>query len=206
MCKMFGSFCFLKIRIGGDKLTEIILYCQTVFLMKIWNREILQYTVFLSAEKIVLMSVGIRLNTLQNTAISVSTLPAELCTGLKKTVTLKSKNLFLAEYNKRTYIGFTKLLPNINFGRQTIQNPLQGKRKALSQNCQQNLQSSKTNRITNRAESKTQIQAVCENKINQSGSPKSVSFLGRGGTVEWVIFRAFARKWAIWNLWRRKAG
>lgn len=73
------------------------------------------------------MSVGIRLNTLQNTAISASTLLAEHYTDLKKMVTLKLENLFSAEYSKRTCIGFTESLPDINFGRQTIQKPVKAK-------------------------------------------------------------------------------
>lgn len=93
---------------GPIVLTEIIFCYQTISSTRIWNQEILQFTVFLSAEKIVLMNVSIRLSTLQNTATSVSILPAEHYTGLKKTVTLKSKNLFSAEYSKRTCIRFTE--------------------------------------------------------------------------------------------------
>ena len=54
--------------------------------------------------------------------ISVNT-ARQRYTGLKKMVTLKSKNLFSAECSKRTCIRFTELQPDINFGRQTIQKP-----------------------------------------------------------------------------------
>lgn len=147
--------------------------------------------------------------TLLITVVSAIPHAEKHCHHLKKKATLKFPNDTEIMCSKAISIRSTEFdaPPPQNMMTNNNKTLLFKKTKALSQNCRQYLQSSKTCRITNRQrEQKANTGSLWQHFKRNRGPRKAPAFCGRRGTVEWVIFRAFARKWAICNLWRREAG
>lgn len=74
---------------------------------------------------------------------------------------IEIKNLFSPECNKRTCIKFTELLPDINFGRQTIQKPVTTK-KWKTTNYSKQIQNSVFEHLSRSQEQTNQIIGVPE--------------------------------------------